>query len=668
METENINTELKNVFGNNHHPMLLLDKKSMSILAVNDLAVSWYGYSRDEFGEMTLKDLIYNQNIQNIFETLQAESSPLIHTGIWKHRKKNGSVAGVEITGSNIEFNGKPAKLIMIEEVTEKIKNNEVNNLLASIVESSDNAILSKTKDGIINSWNKAAEKVYGYNAEEVIGKSFRILIPSEIKDEFDYILKAIREGRLIERHETIRLRKDGRRINVSITISPIKDEDGNILGASSIADDITQDKILEYEHKKREKQLLEAQQIAHLGYWELDIITRDLIWSEELYKIYGLNSSQRKITYLDFLLCIFQDDRAFVNGIIEKAQIDFLPFQFDHRIVLQDGSLRYIQSTGEVIFDDNDKPVKIRGIGQDITARKRAERRLATQFEVTQIFAGAKKLDDAAPKILQKICEGTDWQIGELWLVDFDSNLLKLEKSWNVPGMPAEEFIKISSKCKFGPGVSLQGRVWESGKSSWSNNIVEDQFFPRTALAAQLKLHTALAFPIQSKNIISGVIALYRDDSTEPDKELLNMLDSLGQQIGDFIDRKLVEPALHESENLYKTLVEISPNAIIYTNLSGKINFCNFQAAQLFGFSSVDEIIGQNLYAFITPEDQKHAIDNEHNIIKTGRTKNVEYSLLKRDKTKFSAEINTSIVFNSDGKAKAFISIIRDSSLRKST
>jgi len=251
---------------------------------------------------------------------------------------------------------------------------------------------------------------------------------------------------------------------------------------------------------------------------------------------------------------------------------------------------------------------------------------------------------------------------------VDFDSNLLKLEKSWNVPGMPAEEFIKISSKCKFGPGVSLQGRVWESGKSSWSNNIVEDQFFPRTALAAQLKLHTALAFPIQSKNIISGVIALYRDDSTEPDKELLNMLDSLGQQIGDFIDRKLVEPALHESENLYKTLVEISPNAIIYTNLSGKINFCNFQAAQLFGFSSVDEIIGQNLYAFITPEDQKHAIDNEHNIIKTGRTKNVEYSLLKRDKTKFSAEINTSIVFNSDGKAKAFISIIRDSSLRKST
>ena len=88
-------------------------------------------------------------------------------------------------------------------------------------------------------------------------------------------------------------------------------------------------------------------------------------------------------------------------------------------------------------------------------------------------------------------------------------------------------------------PEVSLQGRVWESGKSSWSNNIIEDQFFPRATLAAKLKLHTALAFPIQSMNKICGVIALYRDDSSEPDKELLNMLDSLGQQIGDFLERK---------------------------------------------------------------------------------------------------------------------------------
>ena len=128
------------------------------------------------------------------------------------------------------------------------------------------------------------------------------------------------------------------------------------------------------------------------------------------------------------------------------------------------------------------------------------------------------------------------------------------------MPGVPAEEFIKISRKCKFGPGVSLQGRVWESGKSSWSNNIIEDQFFPRATLAAKLKLHTALAFPIRNMNKICGVIALYRDDSTEPDKELLNMFDSLGQQIGDFLERSRLN-LLYMKVKLYiKLLLRFRP------------------------------------------------------------------------------------------------------------
>jgi PAS domain S-box-containing protein len=655
----------KNIFGDNHHPMLVYDKLSMKILAVNDLAVNFYGYSCDEFLELTFKDLIIDENVSQL-ESLQIEYSPFVHTGIWQHRKKDGSKIDIELTCSKIDYDGSQAILVMIEEADEKTKNNSNGILLASIVESSDNAILSKTLEGIISSWNKAAEKIYGYSADEIIGKPVSLLIPPELEDEFHFIAKKLEKGEMIERYETIRVRKDGTRLYVALNISPIKDQSGKIVGASTIAHDITQNKKLEYEAKIREKQILEAQQIAHLGYWELDLIKGNLEWSKELYKIYGLDPNDRKITYKDFLICVHPEDRSKVNNIFENAQINFQQFRLDHRIVLQDGSLRFIHGEGEVIFDENKKPLKIRGIGQDITDRKRAEIRLKTQFEVTHTLMEAKDLYEAAPKIIKIICEGTDWQIGELWLVDFESNLLKLDNSWSIPGVPAEEFIKISRKCKFGPGVSLQGRVWEAGKSSWSNNIIEDQFFPRTALAAQLNLHTALAFPIRSKTKIRGVIALYRDDSTEPDKELLNMLDSLGQQIGEFIDQKQVEPALFESESLYKTLFEISPDAITYTDLSGRIDFCNLQAAQLFGFNSVDEIVGLNLYAFIAPEHQKQAIENEHTIIKTGRTRNVEYSLIKKDKTKIFAEINTSIVFDSEKKPKAFIGIIRDITSKK--
>jgi PAS domain S-box-containing protein len=659
-------TTYDHVYDNSHQPMMVVDKDSMSILDVNDLAVESLGYTRDELLKMKYKDLIPGDNSKNLYESLQSELFPFIHTGTWKHKKKDGSLIDVEITGSYINGKREKALLVTIEETADNHQNERINSLLASIIESSDDAILSKTLSGIITSWNNAADRLYGYSAAEIIGKPVTVIIPPDIKDEFYSIMNKINKGELIERYETVRVRKDGRHINVSITISPIKDSSGKIIGASSIAHDVTQAKKMEYERRIREKQLLEAQQIAHLGYWELDIVTHALEWSDELYKIYGFDRSQRKITYDDYLLCIHPDDRSMVNSAAGKAQIDFQPFQFDHRIILRDGSLKFIHGVGEVLFDEENKPIKLRGIGQDITDRKRAERRLASQFEVTRIFVEAKNLVEASPKILQTICEGTDWQIGELWLVDFESNLLMLDSSWNVPNIPSEEFIKISNKCKFGPGVSLQGRVWESGKSSWSNNSIEDQFFPRAALAAKLRLHTALAFPVRYKNNVLGVIALYRDDSTEPDKELLKMLDSLGQQIGEFIYRKQAEPSLRESENLYKTLVEISPDAITYTNLSGRIAFCNLKAAQLFGFSTVNELTGLNLYAFIAHEDQKHAIENEHDTIKAGQTKNVEYMLMKKDKTKFPAEINTSIVLNSEGKPKAFIGIIRDISSRK--
>jgi PAS domain S-box-containing protein len=123
---------------------------------------------------------------------------------------------------------------------------------LASIVEFSDDAIVSKNLDGIITSWNKSAERLFGYLAEEVIGKSVTILIPPERLDEETAILERLRRGDRINHYETVRLRKDGSLIDVSLTISPMKGADGNIVGASKLARDITE--------RKRERELLRRQ------------------------------------------------------------------------------------------------------------------------------------------------------------------------------------------------------------------------------------------------------------------------------------------------------------------------------------------------------------------------------------------------------------------------
>jgi PAS domain S-box-containing protein len=127
--------------------------------------------------------------------------------------------------------------------------NSEMNNILvmmekllhwAAIIESSDDAIISKSIDGYITSWNKGAERLYGYKAEEIVGKPVSILMPPEKKDDFPFIMKQLHEGKRIEHYETQRLTKDGKILHVSITVSPIRDSQGNIIGASKIARDIT--------------------------------------------------------------------------------------------------------------------------------------------------------------------------------------------------------------------------------------------------------------------------------------------------------------------------------------------------------------------------------------------------------------------------------------------
>jgi two-component system NtrC family sensor kinase len=135
----------------------------------------------------------------------------------------------------------------------------EARSHLAAIVEFSDDAIIGKTLTGVITSWNLGAERIYGYTSKEILGHSISILTPPDIPDELPQILKKIKRGERIRHYETVRLRKDGKRIDVSLTISPIKDATGKITGASMIARNITEQKkadktLRESEHALRER------------------------------------------------------------------------------------------------------------------------------------------------------------------------------------------------------------------------------------------------------------------------------------------------------------------------------------------------------------------------------------------------------------------------------
>ena len=154
---------------------------------------------------------------------------------------------------------GQHGVVCYFSDITEQRREAQASQQLAAIVESSADAIISKDINGVINSWNHGAEQLFGYHADEVIGKPVTILIPKERLDEEPNILQRIRRGELIEHYETIRQRKDGGLIEISLTVSPIKDANGKIIGASKIGRDITQQKKAERELERAHKEAVAA-------------------------------------------------------------------------------------------------------------------------------------------------------------------------------------------------------------------------------------------------------------------------------------------------------------------------------------------------------------------------------------------------------------------------
>ena len=243
------------LFDSNPVPMWVFERKTLKFLAVNEAATRQYGFSSREFLTMTIADIRPEEDIPDLLKATAKPIHGLQQTTIWRHRKKNGSIIDVEIVGHDLLFHGIDAELIAARDVTERKKAEETTQQLASIVEFSEDAILGKSMDGKITSWNRGAEKIYGYTRGEVVGRDLSFLVPSDRQAEIPAIMERILSGQPIENLETKRLTKAGSVLDVSMSISPIKDAAGQVTGASAIARDIT--------FRKRAEEQLKLQSAA---------------------------------------------------------------------------------------------------------------------------------------------------------------------------------------------------------------------------------------------------------------------------------------------------------------------------------------------------------------------------------------------------------------------
>jgi PAS domain S-box-containing protein len=190
--------------------------------------------------------------------------------------------------------------VLVYRDVSERRRTEEARARLAAIVDSSDDAIVSKTLDGVITSWNQGAERLFGYSAAEAVGRSITLIIPPERHDEEPAILARLRRGERLEHFETVRVAKDGRRLDISLTISPVRDRDGVIIGASKIARDITGKKRAENALRERERlirQVAEAGLTLHAA-GSLDSVMR--VIAEEARRILGAHLAVSSLTVGD--------------------------------------------------------------------------------------------------------------------------------------------------------------------------------------------------------------------------------------------------------------------------------------------------------------------------------------------------------------------------------
>ena len=315
-------------------------------------------------------------------------------------------IANEKLAFQNEEKHKRAAELLIANNELDFL-NKEQQALFASIVNSSDDAMLSKTLDGVITSWNHGAEQIFGYSANEIIGKSVLKLIPPQLQSEEIDITKKIKAGEIVDSYKTLRLKKDGTVFSALLTVSPIKNFEGKVIGASKILQDITELKNAENDKKQLTKRLRLATKSANMGIWDWDIENNTIVWDEEMYKLYGIVANEFTSLYEEEILRVHEEDRQHIICELELAVTDKKDYNIEFRVLWSDSSIHYIKATGIVERDDDGKAKRMIGANWDITEQKEKERHLKllesviTNTTDSILITEAEPFDQPGPRIL---------------------------------------------------------------------------------------------------------------------------------------------------------------------------------------------------------------------------------------------------------------------------
>ncbi len=275
------------------------------------------------------------------------------------------------------------------------------------------------------------------------------------------------------------------------------------------------------------------------------------------------------------------------------------------------------------------------------INENTQAERRLMTQYSVSQALAQANTFEATIEIVFQIVCRSLDWDWAAFWQVDHHANLLKISCQWNAGHSDYGAFTKHSRDTLLEPGGSLPGRVWNTGQTLWINDIEEAEDFRRAASAKELRLHTAMGFPVTAGNRIFGVMEFISNEVRACDAEMMQTLEVIGRAVGQFLERKQAENDLKEQRDYVEEIIRETPVLVAGISPSGRTTFVNPAVTRHTGYQA-GELIGHNWWDLFFPGEQKEQVELLFKKLAKGPLRDYETVLTIKDGSKRNISWNT--------------------------
>ncbi|HJQ81172.1 MAG TPA: PAS domain S-box protein [Lacipirellulaceae bacterium] len=530
-------------------------------------------------------------------------------------------------------------------------------------------AVISTDAEGRIEFLNPVAEQLTGWTTSDANGKPlteiFKIINEKTRQPAENPAQIAIREGRVVAlANHTVLIARDATERPIDDSAAPIRDATGTIVGAVLTFRDITEQRRAHAALRESEARKAAILQTALDCIITMNHEGKVVEFNPAAETTFGYARDEvmgKELCDLIIPPSLGEQYRAGLARYLTTGEGPVLNKRLEMTAIRADGS-EFPVDLAVIRIPVPGSPVFTAHL-RDISQRIKSETRRNVRLAVTQILAQSMTVEEAATRILETICKGLGWDIGALWLNDLDAGALRCLDIWHPPGKGKEvsEFVNLSRAHMFERGQGLPGRIWASGQPAWILDVVRDTNFPRAGAAAAAGVHGAFGCPLRVGAQTLGVIEFFSHEIRKPDADLLEMMDTVSGQIGQFIERIQAEEQVRFQAQLLDTVGQ----AAIVTDPEGVIIYWNRFAETLYGWRK-EEALGQNIIGLVVAPDAVAQSGQVMEQLRAGKHWSGECLVQRRDGTKFLAFVTDTPVFDEEGNLKAIIGVSSDITERK--